>query len=1130
MTRRKSILVLAGLLILAMPLLARLDNPDAQLAPLNQQRLLTEVTDEAAVWWLIWWVDAGNISDLLISNTLQGGTFARHPNDEHEYRGLPPAASINWYPGTRGRNAEYPKGSDQFYTYAWGLWVGSHYPIAGDPENKVYNVSKGAFSSDIGAMAAPEMKSAGGMRNISDRGMYFSDMTIPEGYGYDGEGGQLFAASGTTPLDYQMLWPFTDSASINPRRRAIGMSEVSPGPYGNGDIISMQDTYACGGDWIPVNDARCIWILATGAYDVRGQGLRIEQRTYAWNYEYNDSYIFINYKIRNMNDFALDSVYFSFFMDNDIGEGGDGPGDPGFWDDLIGFDAELNMGYTYDSDGSEEGWVTPAGFIGAVFLNTPLDIGLTGFETWQQRHEIDELGQDSLKYAFMASTDFVTWNEPNDVRMLLNCGPYPRLEPDEEVDLTVAVIVAYSYDELQEKAEAAKIQFENGYFGYSPPPNPPLTVIPGDSMVYLTWGSDPEQYVDPMSGQRTFEGYRVYKSLSGLSETWQLLADYDRKDSYNPDTAVVEHTSGPSKATIDYLSLYYDEILRYEPAEYGFEDNTYTITFQPDTIHFGEDTLYYLIFDNADQRIMSYDTNALEAGGYCILPSVDAKTPRPLPEDKSFYPYNSGDIIFIDGGLYRISDDPSGDIPTPIANEVFTIRSYTRDELGSQAGARHYYVDEDVRNGQIYYYSVTSYSKPQPTEGVESLEGGKTGKTYWAVPRRNPAGWQTAMVSPVFRKSGDGNALVKDSVVSPEHITGHEYEVGFRAVYDSILDLDIIRYAYFKDMDSNYTVLDSFEVLPGELSGPIIDGVLVPVAAVSMDTLDLEEQIDTLKTGWLARPSNTNMHFDVNWPQDPEHPGRISKIIDFLVTVVEGTTDAAGNNSPVTVDSISPEMLARQEDGKPAPFVWWRDSDTTKSDYDITGNTNVVIYWPTVTGQNLTFTLYFEDTVTTRNPIVDTVTNDTIGWDTTKYVTYPEPGDTFLIKTLVSTTEDDIFGYTTFTSEIDEENIDSLLDAIRVVPNPYYVRAPWDRSEYDRSVYFQGLPENCTIRIFNTAGLLVKTIEHDGEGLYGSAGSEQWFLDTEEGMDCTSGLYIWQVETEVEGKRKTKVGKFAIVR
>ncbi len=1222
--KRKTILVLAGLLILAMPLLARMDTP-VQVVPQSQNRLLTEVTDEAADWWMIWWVDAGNLSDFTISNTLQGGTFARHPNDEHEFRGELPLSSM--YSGNRGDCSEYPKGSNQFYTYAWGLWVGSHYQVK--PGEYVYNVSKGAFTSDIGAMAAPDMKEAGGMHNISGLGMYFSDMTIPEGFGYDGEGGRLFPTTGATPMEYQVYWPFTDSADINPRRRAIGMPEVSPEV---GDIISMQDTYACGGDWIPMSDARCIWILSTGAYDVRGQGLRIEQRTYAWNYEYNDSYIFINYKIRNMNDFTLDSVYFSFFMDNDIAgvSSGSSPGDEGYWDDLIGFDEELNMGYTYDANGSETGWVTPAGYIGAIFLDTPNDIGLSGFETWPQRHVIDDLGQDSVKYAYMASADYITWDNPNDVRMLMNSGPYMELAPDEEVNLTIAVIVAYSYDELREKAMAAKIQFDNGYFGYSPPPNPSLAVVPGDSVVFLTWGSESENYVDPMSGLATFEGYRVYKSLSGLTDTWQLLADYDLVDSENPDTAVVEHTSGPSKASIKYLSVYWNEFVPTEPSEYGFEKNAYTLTFQEDA-----DYSYYIVYDVAEQKQLTYNSEALTEGGYCILDAinggaiqlddaiaatgtvtftgqagdsipkgtiaatdvddavhgyvefqtqaaavidsgettVDANVQASIPgeignvwtgaittivssdvppgltvtnnasitggvDGVTHYPYNPGDIIFIDGGQYTIeapADTQPGDIVDPIPGEVFTIYSYPGAALSNQAGLRHYYIDEDVHNGQIYYYSVTAYSRSQPTEGVDELEGGKTGKTYWAVPRTNPAGWENAWASPAERIAGDGSALVVDSVISPDEVTGHTYEVGFRAVerIDTIIDgsdvtidtMDVIKYAYFEDTDSGYVVLDSFPVHAGEFSGPVIDGVFVQVAAVSMDTLDIETQIDSLQTGWLVRQTGTDFNVRVEWDNTIQVP--ITK--DFLVDIVESAMD----DHPTRPTKCLVDVSVYDSPSETAELLW-RGADSS-----IVDDAKFEIWYPRVDFNHLEykkFRVIFNDTITEIQKIThvdssQTPYDTTYTEDTLALVTWPEPGDQWLLKTLKSTTEEDLFRYETYAVGLTEENIEDELNKIRVVPNPYYVRAPWDLDQHSRHVMFQDLPMKCTIRIFNSAGLLIRTIEHDGEGLYGAAGSAEWNLLTEGGMDCTSGLYIWQVQTETtDGKKYTKVGKFAIIR
>ncbi|MEA3310810.1 MAG: hypothetical protein U9Q76_01180, partial [candidate division WOR-3 bacterium] len=201
------ILILTGVVLAAAPRYAELTPQVSSGYP-----LLSEVTDEPAAWWLVWWTGVGNVSDFLVSNAMQGGVFARHPDDEHEYQGLP--GYTGGYPGTRGRNAEYPAGSEQFYLYAMGFWFGAIYPyvdtLTGDT-TWIANVSKAAYNSDIGAMAVPEMEDGGGMVDISNRGLYFSDMTIPQGFGFEGEGDRLFARPGETPKPYQVLWPFADT-------------------------------------------------------------------------------------------------------------------------------------------------------------------------------------------------------------------------------------------------------------------------------------------------------------------------------------------------------------------------------------------------------------------------------------------------------------------------------------------------------------------------------------------------------------------------------------------------------------------------------------------------------------------------------------------------------------------------------------------------------------------------------------------------------------------------------------------------------------------------------------------------------------------------------------------------------
>jgi hypothetical protein len=99
---------------------------------------------------------------------------------------------------------------------------------------------------------------------------------------------------------------------------------------------------------------------------------------------------------------------------------------------------------------------------------------------------------------------------------------------------------------------------------------------------------------------------------------------------------------------------------------------------------------------------------------------------------------------------------------------------------------------------------------------------------------------------------------------------------------------------------------------------------------------------------------------------------------------------------------------------------------------------------------------------------------------------------------------------------------------VKVVPNPYYIRADWDQNKYTTYIMFTNLPEKCTIRIFTVSGIFIKEIQHDGysgdENALG--GSHIWNLRNLEELKIASGLYIFQVESDYG----EYVGKFAVVR
>ena len=95
------------------------------------------------------------------------------------------------------------------------------------------------------------------------------------------------------------------------------------------------------------------------------------------------------------------------------------------------------------------------------------------------------------------------------------------------------------------------------------------------------------------------------------------------------------------------------------------------------------------------------------------------------------------------------------------------------------------------------------------------------------------------------------------------------------------------------------------------------------------------------------------------------------------------------------------------------------------------------------------------------------------------------------------------------------------LARINVVPNPFYLFGPYDPAAGNYQLKFQHLPEQCTIRIFNLGGDLVRVIEKDDPDVSWT----NWDVKTENGLPVASGIYLYVVDAPGFG---VKVGKMAI--
>jgi hypothetical protein len=98
----------------------------------------------------------------------------------------------------------------------------------------------------------------------------------------------------------------------------------------------------------------------------------------------------------------------------------------------------------------------------------------------------------------------------------------------------------------------------------------------------------------------------------------------------------------------------------------------------------------------------------------------------------------------------------------------------------------------------------------------------------------------------------------------------------------------------------------------------------------------------------------------------------------------------------------------------------------------------------------------------------------------------------------------------------------SEINKINVFPNPYYGVNSEELNKYNRFVTFSHLPAKATVRIFNLAGVLVKTIEKDDPNQF-----LRWNLQNNSGLPVASGLYIAYIELPDLGE--TKILKVAII-
>ncbi len=319
----------------------------------------------------------------------------------------------------------------------------------------------------------------------------------------------------------------------------------------------------------------------------------VHMETYAWNFSFAENFVILNYTITNDSEVPLDSVYAGIWLDMVVRNTNISPprGSAFFNRGGNGYVDSLRMCYEFDVNG-DPGFTDS--YIGLAVLGTdPIQQFSTRpdgsdslgarvvFNSWQFRNTTDPIyfspENDRERYEKMASglprTEYANLRSPSNRSSLLTTGPFRRIEPGESINVALAIVTAKKFgnDATADDTPLAKSNLFRGlrfaqqaydgedknrnnqldpgedlngdgeltrYVLPAPPTAPRVRIIPGNQKVTVLWDDRAEASVDPISGLKDFEGYRVYRTNAGvdldpnsvLSTSFVLIGEYDRTD------------------------------------------------------------------------------------------------------------------------------------------------------------------------------------------------------------------------------------------------------------------------------------------------------------------------------------------------------------------------------------------------------------------------------------------------------------------------------------------------------------------------------------------------------------------------------------------------------------------------
>ncbi|MCB2198833.1 hypothetical protein KQI63_05465 [bacterium] len=450
--------------------------------------------------------------------------------------------------------------------------------------------------------------------------------------------------------------------------------------------------------------------------------------------------------------------------------------------------------------------------------------------------------------------------------------------------------------------------------------------------------------------------------------------------------------------------------------------------------------------------------------------------------------------------------------------------------LGNETGLQHSWVDEDVTNGQRYFYAVVGYdfgfelANIAPSESPIQIDVDQQGNirhgSNVAVvrPTAPAAGYLPPGVTWFEHSEGGATGTVEVlQIVDPDAIKdGHTYEITFRdTVYtgtsgDTLTTRD---YSVFDvtESGSRDTLLANSRLFNEDDRIPILDGFEL---AMSNEPFVM---IDEDTSGWNDPEVHRYAFEPVTYPgvRGERRPKDYRLIIGEGVQSTSYDTTLGSGALAFDLPSIGVNFrLEHILTGNPVAFAYadLYGQDGLFNVNPTNGDQTDILFLLEDDGQGgLSYTWQISLLLTnaTRDPIA---------------------GDTLEVRLSKPFLSSDVYRFQVEASEISTSKAKVDLDRIRVVPNPYVAAESWEVSNPytsgrgPREIHFINLPKECTIRIFDVSGTLIDQIEHSSQNEDGTA---IWDVLSKEGLSISYGIYLYHVKAKGIGE---KTGTFGVIK